>query len=435
MGLTEAARRILVTHWLLILLCGLAGGTGMYVLSGSGPAEYTASTRLLLGSPDPAVTEDVTAIADSAQAIVTSPGLVRDVLDEAGGDRDAIEFAERAVAVRALGGSGVLELSATDTSPVLAADVANALTDRLMASWVETSGGQVSEVIAALQAQIITTNADITTLERKSTELDLQILDAVDPREIERLEAERTAISVQLEGLVQNRLLLQSEMGGLFIDAASGTEPQIIDPAVPPAQADPRNTISSVALGVFLGLLIGVAIAALIESFHPTLVGVYAIADELKAPVLGTLPSRRLIQPLRPTPVGAALAKRVQLAAAGAKATNLELVSVGPKIDLSNFDEAFGFSHDRGMEEVHANGGRGPSVHVFGAPGPDDGESNGQGATALVVVTPSVLKRSQLRSLQDLQSFTTWPLLGVIAYHRSAFGHSPNLDQPPVPGA
>src|SRR3990170_8702857 len=166
MGLTEAARRILVTHWLLILICGLAGGAGMYALSESGPAEYTASTRLLLGSPDPAVTEDAAAIADSAQAIVTSPGLVREVLAEAGGDRDAIEFAQRAVAVRALGGSGVLELSATDTSPVLAADVANALTDRLIASWVETSGGQVSEVIAALQAQITTTNANITTLER-----------------------------------------------------------------------------------------------------------------------------------------------------------------------------------------------------------------------------------------------------------------------------
>ena len=47
--------------------------------------------------------------------------------------------------------------------------------------------------------------------------------------------------------------------------------------------------MSTAALGGFLGFLIGICIAAVVESVRPTLAGSEAIADVLGVPMLGKM--------------------------------------------------------------------------------------------------------------------------------------------------
>ena len=77
MELNEAARRILGQHWRLIALF-VALGVGVGALLHHGDVKtYTASTRLVLDTPDPTSRQESAAIADAAKAIATSPAQVR----------------------------------------------------------------------------------------------------------------------------------------------------------------------------------------------------------------------------------------------------------------------------------------------------------------------------------------------------------------------
>lgn len=428
MNLTEVARRVLLHHRVIIVLCVLLGGAAMFSVSTSGPDEYTASARLILGQPDPGNADQVTALADSAQAIVTSPGLVEDALAKLGVKRDPVEFAARAIGVRALGNSGILQLQVTDADPGVASAAANALADGLIASWNQTNGGQVVDVLTVLQGNIDDTSRQVADLDGEIATLDVRIARENDTSTKEVLTLKRASLADQRDSLAQLLLNYRTQLAGLLVDRASQTQPQIIDGATVPTRADPTHVGVDTALGGLLGLLVGIGVAATSESFRPTLVGADAIADALDVPVLGTLPM--VDSGTKDTDLSR-LAAQIRLAAAGAKAKTVELVQVGPPVDLSSLPWAVA-ALDTGEGTSGPVNGRGPSIRTFGAGEPASTATNG-GRAALVVVTPTVVGRSELRGVRDLQSMTSWPLLGVITYRRSRTGHPPRPKQLQVP--
>ena len=92
---------------------------------------YTASVRLSLDTPDPQTAAAAGANADTARAIVTSPGLVARALAAAGvpnvSEESSTEFAERDVKVQGLGSANVIQLSVTYPEARTAALIANQL--------------------------------------------------------------------------------------------------------------------------------------------------------------------------------------------------------------------------------------------------------------------------------------------------------------------
>jgi capsular polysaccharide biosynthesis protein len=119
--LQEAAKRILWHAKLLIVCTGLGFVVPWAILS-EGQPTYVASTRLLVS----ATTDGTASVADTVAAIATSPSQLASALLGLGIDEEPDAFVQ-VVSVRALGDSGIVELSVTDEDPVLAASLANAL--------------------------------------------------------------------------------------------------------------------------------------------------------------------------------------------------------------------------------------------------------------------------------------------------------------------
>ena len=188
MELNDAIRRIIGGHRLLVaagLLLGLTlaavvqrvdglavGSNGQPVcgrlalrLAISGPAQYTATSRLILDSSTPGAATGASALADAARAVVTSPSHVAAAVSKAGVNRDPGVVGACDVSLVALGSSGVLGLSVKDADPAVAAAVANALTADLIATRLAMDRGQAPQLVADLETQIQGLQARIANLD------------------------------------------------------------------------------------------------------------------------------------------------------------------------------------------------------------------------------------------------------------------------------
>src|SRR5215831_5199273 len=164
MEVGEAVRRILVQHWRLIAILVVIGIATGVVLGLSGPRLYAASARVSLSSTDPQDAAESQALADSARAVVTSPSHVARAVTAIGASRDANVVAQQHVALQALGTSGVTELTVTDPDPYVAARLANALAQDLVATRRDMARGAAqspAEQLANVQAEIGQIDAQI----------------------------------------------------------------------------------------------------------------------------------------------------------------------------------------------------------------------------------------------------------------------------------
>src|SRR3982750_4728248 len=100
MELTDAARRILRQHWVLIAVC-VALGVVAAAIHAHEPSMYTASTRLVIGTDDPKSRTEAGPSADTGKAIATSLTQVRRALEDAHvTDRNPVDVAKKHVFVR-----------------------------------------------------------------------------------------------------------------------------------------------------------------------------------------------------------------------------------------------------------------------------------------------------------------------------------------------
>ena len=358
MELREAAQRLL-WHFKLLLFCTGIGLLVPFLLSQQKTPEYQASMRILVsgGASDAPVT------ADTVAAIATSPTLLREAMDAVGADRDPKTFTDDVV-VRSVGGSGAIDLAITDSDPVVAAAVANALTNQVVRVMRESN-------------------------------------------------------------LVEYPL------------------PSIIHSAGPSTTSEVAPTrVQDIVFGGLLGLVLGIVAAALLEAYSPTVIGKRAIAAELRAPVLAVLPNVKATPNARELPW-----LRWQL---GAQATRsgvatVELTAAGPPLDLEPLSLAL-----LDAAPPQPGGGRRSRSRRQGASGgvvTIDAPTNGNqrrsedtepgsplqirvldrtdrlsfhanGSAGIVVVTPTVVKRTDMDAAKDLLGLTGWPAVGVIAYKR-----------------
>ena len=392
MELNDVARRIVGQHWRLIASLMLVGILLAALAHVGDDKTYTASARLVLGTQDPKTQAEAASIADTAKAIATSPAVVTRSLRASGAtQRDALDFARHDVSVESVGASGVLQLRARDTESARAAKIANTLTREVIAARRQVTEGQLRRVLGSVGPRIEKLAGRIAKLEA---------LPALSSTE----EAKRSS-------LVQQRTALESERFSALSAAAQQLKPAVISPATPPASADGSGTALDLLLGAVLGLLLGVAAAGAIETFRPTLVGGQALARELDAPLLGSLPpDEDGLDEAAPAVAGKL---RMATKAAGVKSVGLMAVRP-PELDVPALAKRFA-----------TNGSNGGSLVQPESVRPFDVESsslfNGA-ATGLVLVSPDALKRTELDEVKELLRVAPGPLLGVITYRHTG-GH------------
>jgi capsular polysaccharide biosynthesis protein len=427
--LSDGVRRIVGQHWKLIAIYAVLGLAIGLALHAGKARTYTASARVVLDTQDPKTQPEAAAIADIASAIATSPTQVAQALADAHlRGRDATEVAQHHVTVQSLGSSGVAELSVSDTDARTAAALANALAKRVIATRLDVTRGQASQVGSDIDKKIADLSDQIAGADSRIDALTVQSASTTDPQRANSARAKRDELQRQRDFLAQQRSVLESERVGLLSTGALEPKPAVISSAAVPLHADSSGLGADLVLGLMLGLILGVGLAGLIETLRPTLVDGAAVGDELGAPVLGTL-SGPPDGPLEPDEVMWAAA-RLRLAARSARVRHIGLVSTRPGLDLdplaAQLEAALAPVAETSLFPVAAEvGGRGGSpeaparhgvalrIHTYDPENP--AMANGT-VIGLVVVSPSPASKLALVDTSHLLRVSRAPLLGVVAF-------------------
>jgi hypothetical protein len=440
--LADVSRRI-GRHWRLIAVCVALGLVAAVFFHGRGADSYTATARLVLDT-DPKSRAESISIADTGKAIATSPAQVRRALDLAGvTGRDPIEVAEELVSIEAVGTSAALRLSVSDRDPDVAAAVANALAERVIGTRLEVSSGQVEQLLADAERRIEALNERIGSADAALDDLNARVASAT-PEVASRLRAKRDAKTRQRDALAQQRGVLESERVALLSAAALRPQPAIISRATPPREADPSGWVPDLVLGAILGLVLGIGLAALLETVRPTLVGGDAQARAFETPFLGTAHGEPA-----DAEEDAVTATRLWFAAAGRGIEQVALVAAADGIDVERLAQRL----EAAVLDAAAVGGRGGAVNPsasLGEPGAaatpaSSGERDSpewspsasrwprlrarplmlqslpptadKGSMGLVVVSHETARKAELTDVSYLLRAMPLPLLGLIAYH------------------
>jgi uncharacterized protein involved in exopolysaccharide biosynthesis len=421
--LNDALRRVFGQHRALIVAFVVLGLVLAGLMHMGDSRTYTASTRFALDTEDPETQAESASIADTAKAIATSPLQVKGAIARARATgRDPVATAKNHVSIRALGSSGVLQLSVTDPNPRAAAAISNALAERVINARLKVSSGQLKQVVGDLTQRIDEVNQSLASLDAKIDSLGAQ---GVGVASGEPVGKELRDLLTQRDSLSQQRSVLESERVRALSTDALRPAPTIISPATAPRHADPSGRLPDMVLGALLGLILGVGLAALVETLRPTLVGGEALARELDTPLIGTLSGSKDRGQRLEDVVG--VVGRLQLAARARNVRNIGLVAARRDIDLEGLAQrmdAVWFDAPLIASLVGGNGAEheaeegppsSPEFHVRPFSVRQLAMSNG-GGMGLALVSPPTLKKTELDEVMHLLRMSPGPLVGVITY-------------------
>jgi capsular polysaccharide biosynthesis protein len=377
-------------HLKLIVGLMLVGVLAAFALHLDDRKLFTAGARISLDTTDPKSAAEAQAIGDTTRAIATSPGVVEEALARAGLDDvppDAVaRFAAEDVHVQGLGSSAVMELSVTYPDARIAADIANQLADGVVKTRLQATRGRLSQIVAGIDDQLLDIDRDIARLRFTDTE---------------------PSSRARIAHLIRQRSDLASERASITVQDALRPQPSIVDPAHVPVTADPSRRWQDIALGALLGLVLGIGLAAVIETINPTLVGADAVAREVGAPVLAELPRSNG----HATAFQRELAdNRVRLAAGFARMGAFELADLGPVTMSPDVGLLASRLSDpiRG-DRVRVTGGEHLEVSVV---------TNGDATrnSGLVVVAPTVMKKHDIQWVTSSLQAGEVEVYGVVTY-------------------
>lgn len=418
MEIDEVAARLVRHRWKLLLIAVIVPALGVAIWVWRQPATYTAHARLAMSADVPKSASEAASLASQVQAIATSEDVVRDALRDAGLRRDVGNLAANDITVTGLGPSAVVDLAVTDGSADSARRIAQALSSQVVTAFDTARIGNLPDVIKSIDAQL-------TALGERRAPIAAQA--AAKPQD--------PLVASRLAGI--DRLIsdLSGDRNRLSEEQAAAGHAEVVSAAQTPQQPDPTGMTQKVGLAAVLGMVLGLLIAAIIETFRPTVPGAGRLGRVLGAPLLGriaanptTLASlgRRIRLAARRTEVSTVVLARTGGLAVGASTVDRVASAVLPP--LSGLDNAGGNGHvPINLAEVDGRHSVGLLTSVEHRPlGPDVHricaieeleQSAEHGRVGVAILAGSRTRTHDVEAIRDLLAATGWPLLGVIDDH------------------
>lgn len=419
MELSEAFVRVIGRHIAMIAVLVACGLLGAGLLLRGDTSQYRATVRFALDTGDPSTQAQSTVIADTARALATSPSLVAGSLHTIGVSRNAVTVAQRDVAVQSLGSSGVVSVSVRDADSQVAGALARQIAADVIAAHDRVTDGRYQSALNTLNTAITQTQRDIASTDDHIKAVG-PLYDVAKPTGgvplSEQPWAEPNQLLRQRADLVAQLGSLHSEHATLEADHSAHAQGAVLDVATPADRVAGR-LVPDLALGGLLGLLAGIALASLIETFRPTLVGRDALARNLGAPVLAEVRGASSAESDL-----AEAAMHIELAAVAAGLDRVGLLSMRRQLDVGPMAEILAQSV-RGLDiDVITRRGTAARPRRSDQDGPDvtdPGSSSADRAdavrvTGVVLVTPKVVQVSELSRIVEFFTISGWPLLGLI---------------------
>ena len=403
MTIEEMFRRIVRAHLGIILVCMLLPVAAAIAFQSSKPAVSLASVRLQVVSGAPRSATEAEGISGRVLALATTPSLLGASLQEARAQRDVAEFAAAHVAAQRLGESSIVELSVTDKDPIAAGQIVAALAERVATFMNNGDRAAFNAALAKVDKQV----ADATANRDK---LVLQLKGIADVNA-------RADLQTQIQSAGQLVSQLSTQRASLAIADANR---DIVVPVGTKAEISQvrSSLLPQAALALLLGLILGLTAAAILETMHPRVASVRALAHLLQAPVLGK--SSEDISSLRNTMALAARRQGVDaVVLMGADESDADTVSQ-LLFALSGFSSApyrAMSPSPGGMEDAGE-----PSVLDLDAPfanvrftGLSAVSPQDEMTAGVVVVSGGTVLLRRLDDLDDVLKAVRWPVLGIVS--------------------
>jgi capsular exopolysaccharide synthesis family protein len=259
-GALESTLRVLRRRMLVILVAVIAVPLAAFLYSSGKTKEYTASATLLFEAEEESGLNEASRFTATVEGLAALPAVRAKAAESLGlsyGEVGGIEV-----------GSGnenanLTTISATNESPELAAEVANAFARATIAFQRKSSQAKVKAKIAVL--------------ERKIGGL---------------VEAQAPGPRISL---------LQEQLDQLEVEEALQTgETSLVQEATPPTSPSKPRTKRNVILGIILGIVLGLALAALIERLDRRIRSIEDLEALFGLPAIARIPKSKAFQDANP---------------------------------------------------------------------------------------------------------------------------------------
>ena len=410
MELHELTDRLFRLHAKLIiafLLIGLAAGLALQLGHSS---RYQANTQLVVGASDPQSAQTAAVLADTAHAVATGPQLVDRAISAAGVTRDETAVAG-AVSVQTIGSSGVVMLSVTDSDPRVAVALANSLAAGVVSTRAALAHNGLALSVHDLNQQVASIRAQIRQINTQVADLTAQLAytpfidQAPIVARLTSLEARLTSLQDQVTQIAVQRNQLAAQQG---------PEPAVLDRASSAASTGGRGLVEPV-LGALLGLVAGVAAAAIWEMTRPSLVGAAAISRAIGTPLLGEMSTPPDGWTLAALPDAGSY---IELAADSRQVQEVRFAVLDPNGRrrarmrmLEGPLHRLRFKRSRTARQPVEVAPNGRSAELDPARADENSPSTG-----LVVAIPRILKVADIDAVTNFVWISGWTLLGVIVF-------------------
>lgn len=261
-GGLERVAALLRQYWWIIVVCVVLVAGSATIFSVTRQKQYTATASLyftqsqigsdLLGVPVSSVSTDATTLQADDLEFVQSPEIAF-MTSRALGHRLSVVEVQNAILATNEGQSDFVDIAATATSPSFAARLANLYAKQVIAFNASTAQAEISQVRHSLVLQ----------------------LNAMSPAE--RSGSIGQTVSSRIDQL---NTLAAAQSGDVLLTHSA---------ASPSSPSYPKTGLN-LAIGVVLGLLLGVGLALLLNRFNRRVRDVDELSSAFRLPVLAEVP-------------------------------------------------------------------------------------------------------------------------------------------------
>ena len=274
--------------WILIALPILAAGAALGLSKVTTPV-YEASLTLWVSQASSGSGQqyaDILAaerIAKTYGALITKRPVLQQTIDELHLKTTPDQIA-KSISVRLVRDTQLLEVTARDTNPVLAASIVNKLAEVFQKQNLETQKQSFNEATQKLNSQVTQLEGQI-----KDGESRLKDLKAIaQPTDAQRAEIERVNGSLSQYQVAYSSVLKSLEDIRLSEANSLNSVTVAEEAATPNAPVSPRTSLNVIA-GFLIGLLLAVGLVALLEYLDDSFKSTEDIQSVLGLTVLGVV--------------------------------------------------------------------------------------------------------------------------------------------------
>ena len=301
--------------WLILLAAVLAGGISFIVRTRQA-SSYEASATVAIGQyielPNPNSAEIRTGmdLAQTYAELVTTYDVLQATIDNLSLSLDA-EALKQTVDVRIISGTSLLVVTVGYTDPVLAADIANSLTEQLIANSPTNLTEEQQRQVAQLNEQIDGLNTQLIDSRERLAGINAELTDSTNDTRIDQLTEQRNRLVDQINDAAATIAEFSSTIANL---QNRSNALNIVERARIPTDPTGTSVASATLLGALVGATLAAGLALLMEYMDDRVRTSERATELLGLPVLGAIarfggkgrlayPERLLTSPKMPNAV------------------------------------------------------------------------------------------------------------------------------------